>query len=409
MKGMRRKERGIVAVVVAIAMLILLLVAGFAIDIGHLALNKSRLQSTVDASALAAAKVLADSQSVEAADLAAREMFDLNAAKHRELREVLSGDAITVQFSNTLNPFVPGTTPPEYVRVIARGFSMWTSFTVLIGLDEMTTRASAVAGPMPSCEMWPVGVCAQPGSSAPSWGRVPYGQDGNTVTLLKWSATGTPPLGESNFQLLALPGGLGKRDLRQYLRAGAACVDLGGQVETEPGNATSIREGVNSRFYPPTRQRQLTYLPDMVAQPNDPASLPLASPDGITITSTDGQTTRTVTSIGDVAFSYVDYLADYAANRYQYPYPEGRAHRRIVTVPVIRAGECGDTHGRKTVDVVGYARYLLLQPVCLPKYCAPGTEGWVFAQYLDEGDVSGAGHFGPYRIVLHNDPDSPDS
>jgi len=404
MLRMRRHESGIVAVVVAVAMLVLLLMAGLAIDVGHLFLNKSRLQSTVDAAALAGAKVLADSQSVEAADAAARQMFDLNAAKHGELYEVLRGKGIIVEFSKSLKPFEPGTSPPEYVRVVAPNFSMWTSFTVLIGFDEMVTRASAVAGPVPTCEMWPVGVCAKPSSAAPNWGHMPYGQAGNTVTLLKWTAASGSEFGPGNFQLLALPESMGKRDARQNLRAGVACIDLGGKVTTEPGNAVMIREGVNSRFYPPSR-RGSVHLPDLVARPNDQSNLPLASADGTSITHDE----EPITGIGDVDFSYVDYLAAYAASDYDYPYPRGRAHRRVVTVPVIRAAQCGEIHGRRTVDVVGYARYLLLQPVCTPGNCPQGTEGWIYAQFLGEGQVSGAGMSGPYRIVLHNDPDSPDS
>ncbi len=38
-----------------------------------------------------------------------------------------------MQYSNTLQPFVPGTTPALYVRVVATNFSMWTSFTSMFG------------------------------------------------------------------------------------------------------------------------------------------------------------------------------------------------------------------------------------------------------------------------------------
>ena len=100
----RRQQRGIVAVLVAVGLLALLVMVGLAIDIGHLVLNKSRLQSTVDAAALAAAKVLDQSGSEPQATVVARSVFDLNAAKQPELSRVLSGAAITVQYSSTLNP-----------------------------------------------------------------------------------------------------------------------------------------------------------------------------------------------------------------------------------------------------------------------------------------------------------------
>ena len=74
-----RQQRGIVAVLVAIGLLALLAMAGLAIDTGHLVLNKSRLQSTVDAAALAAAKVLDQTGSRAQATAAARGVFALNA------------------------------------------------------------------------------------------------------------------------------------------------------------------------------------------------------------------------------------------------------------------------------------------------------------------------------------------
>ena len=81
MRSVRRQQRGIVAALVAVALLGVLLMAGLAIDIGHLVLNKSRLQSTVDAAALAAAKVLDQTGSEAQATAAARGVFDLNAAQ----------------------------------------------------------------------------------------------------------------------------------------------------------------------------------------------------------------------------------------------------------------------------------------------------------------------------------------
>ena len=85
MKRTSGQQRGIVAVVVAMALLVLLAMAGLAIDIGHLVLNKSRLQSTVDAAALAAAKTLDQAGSEDQATAAAHSTFDLNAAKFPEL------------------------------------------------------------------------------------------------------------------------------------------------------------------------------------------------------------------------------------------------------------------------------------------------------------------------------------
>ena len=135
-----KRQRGVVAIIVSIGLLALLAMVGLALDSGHAFLNKSRLQNAVDASALAAAKVFNELDSEPEATAAARNTFDLNAASVPELSRVMSGADLTVQFSNTLQPWAPGTTPAYYVRVVADDFTMWTSFTSLVGITE--TRKS---------------------------------------------------------------------------------------------------------------------------------------------------------------------------------------------------------------------------------------------------------------------------
>src|SRR5437868_4116251 len=76
---MRRKQRGITLIVVTIALLSLLLVGGLALDIGHVTVNKARLQATADSAALAAAKVLDVTGSTAQATVAATDVFALNA------------------------------------------------------------------------------------------------------------------------------------------------------------------------------------------------------------------------------------------------------------------------------------------------------------------------------------------
>ena len=408
------KQRGIVAVLVAIGLLALLAMVGLAIDTGQLVLNKSRLQSSVDAAALAAAKVLDQTKDEDQATDAANSAFTVNASR---LRGATSA-GIDVQYSRTLYPFAAGTTPANYVRVRAPDVSWRTGFIRVLGLGTLSTGATAVAGPSAPieapCGLFPVGVCAVPGSTAPYWGYVPYGRSGNTVTVLKQTSKDEPTIGPGNFQLLDMPDSSGKKDLRRNLAAGVACSDLGGVVVTETGNAATIRAGVNTRFdryLPPFKiGDRATYPPDYVETPNDPGALPLQSADGTTIT-VNG---TPINNIGDVPYSYVDWLADYAVEHYQNPYREGgRPERRIVTVPIIKADNCGITSGKKSVEVVGFGSFFLLQPVCEPSYCAGGIAGWIFGQFLGEGSVSGTpgphGGYGPYTIVLHNDPDSDDS
>ena len=52
------RQQGAVAILLTVAMVALLAMAGLALDGGHLLLNKTRLQNAVDAAALSGAKTL---------------------------------------------------------------------------------------------------------------------------------------------------------------------------------------------------------------------------------------------------------------------------------------------------------------------------------------------------------------
>lgn len=413
MGRMRRQQHGIVAVVVAIALLALLVMAGLAIDTGHLVLNKSRLQSTVDAAALAAAKVLDQSQSEAQATAAARSVFDLNAAQHGELGDEMSGADITVQYSRTLNPFAPGTAPAEYVRVIAPPFSMWTSFTQLLGFMEMTTDASAVAGPSAPiprpCDLFPIAVCGDPAHlDAYPWGFAPYPDPNSTVTGLKLAsgAAGTT-FGPGNFQLIRL-GGTGGSDVRLNMAGGAACADDMVEVDPKPGNVIGpAAQGLNTRFGQysgPLHGQQARYPPDYFTTPSP------QTPFGVD-EDTEAITFNGVPISGNVdeiagAYTYADYAAANLAVDPQNP-PAGVAQRRVVTIPIV---DCRNSvpGSSATLPVAGFACFFILQPML-----QSGSDGWIFGQFIEECPASGAPGpvpgYGPYKIVLHNDPDSPDS
>src|SRR5262249_31288772 len=141
----RRAQRGITLVTIAIAMLAMIAVAGLAIDVGHVVVNKSRLQAKVDAAALSAAKVLDTTGSTAQATTAANNVFALNAAQHPELLAAYGSVNRTIQYSNSLVPFAPGTVPPLYVRITASGFSIAATLTKAVGMNTFAVPAEAVA------------------------------------------------------------------------------------------------------------------------------------------------------------------------------------------------------------------------------------------------------------------------
>ena len=102
---MRRTQRGVTLVIVAIALFSLILVGGLALDIGRVMVNKSRLQATADAAALSAAKVLDITGSTSQATTAANNVFSLNAQHHSDLWSMYGSVTRTIDYSNTLVPF----------------------------------------------------------------------------------------------------------------------------------------------------------------------------------------------------------------------------------------------------------------------------------------------------------------
>src|SRR5687767_8934283 len=126
----RKSQQGAVAVLIAIAMGALILTAGMALDLGHAFLNKTRLQNTVDAAALAAAKARDDTGNTAIATAEAMQTFGNNAsaAGNSELFDAYGGGngsiQVTVEYSDTLPPFNPGAADGPYVRVRAIGFVM---------------------------------------------------------------------------------------------------------------------------------------------------------------------------------------------------------------------------------------------------------------------------------------------
>ena len=77
---MPHAQRGVSMILFTIGMLIIVLIGGLALDMSHAMLNKTRLQNSVDAAALAAASVLLSSSDTDRATDAAEDIFEANQA-----------------------------------------------------------------------------------------------------------------------------------------------------------------------------------------------------------------------------------------------------------------------------------------------------------------------------------------
>ncbi len=260
------RQRGVVVPIVVIGLLALLAVAGMALDGSHALGNKTRMQNTADAAALAAAKVLDDTDGdIGLATAAANSLFSANAdgAGNHEMNTVYdAGDiTVTIEYSATLNPFVPGSFLPGstswFVRVNASGFDTQTTLSRVLGINEISTPATAVAGPSGPlgvgngstvCDIAPIAVC---GGDIPVDDPLTLGVDEaqETLRVLKPVPADHEDIGAGNYKVLRLtdPGG---NALRQNI-AGSydQCVELGAPEpeETEPGVSSGpISQGFNT-------------------------------------------------------------------------------------------------------------------------------------------------------------------
>ena len=387
--SLRARQRGISIVLIMVALVALLAVGGLALDVSHALADKSRLQATVDAAALSAAKVLDTTGSTTQASAAASAVFTLNANQQSELKA--ANITPTVQFSNTLVPFSAGTVPAYYVKVTASGFSISATLARTVGINNLTMASSAIAGPSPTidngCNLAPLLVCG----TAPTAGNPLYGYSQGQVVALKLSAGGASSPG--NYNLLAL-GGNGANVVRQNLAGDYnSCANLNSTVTTQPGVAAGpTAQGLNTRFgqYQGGGMNSTSYPPDVITnQPSGTSRLSCSSSSCATIVTGPGGGTVITNASQYGAWSYDGmYLPDLQTGTLNNPPPSGVVDRRVLAAPV---GDCSTmTGGRTTVNVLGFACLFLLQDVD-----TSGTGGQIFGEMLPKCQIDGTPGVGP--------------
>jgi hypothetical protein len=400
----RRRERGAILVLVLVGLLALIAMAGLALDTAHVLLNKSRLQSALDAAALAGAKSLDQSASTATATLSAGSVFNANLVKYPELQTAVSGGlSLVVEYSSTLNPFSPGTAPAKFVRASITGFKTQMSLISALGISSINMTGNAVAGPSPpitsACNIVPVFMCADP-TKPPLFG---YAID--QVVGLNQVTGSTSAIGPGNFGLLSL-GGNGGSIVRNNLAGSySSCVSTGPNVPTEPGVAAGpVSEGINTRFnIYKSGLSSSTYPPDVINTTSHQTSLTTDGSGNVT------QGGTVVTTASQLTFNYASYTALLKSQSYDaQPAPNGTAAfgRRVLAVPL---GDCtGAANGKNTVTVNGFACVFLLQQ--LPN----GSNDTIYGQILKDCDAggkagAGGGTTGPHIIELYKSAGSPDS
>jgi len=286
------KQRGAVLVLFVIGMILIIAIAGLALDSSHAYIDKSEMQHALDAAALSGAMTIMSAGDCGNARADAEDTFGGNVTGTE-----LSGLTPTIEFAEALDGTYATSCPPDprFVRAKLRGddaFSMKTWLVSVLGKDTMTIGASAVAGPIDvnPCKVGPFVVCGNKEAGCNEddcYGYKPDYQNpkecflkvgsGNKVTpstgvaaeacgadITSWGSSQIGP-GNYNFKYYGSCSsgqGGGQKCMRESIgkSANQQCEEANlGYAETQTGNGASISKAYNTIFgeYPPG-QGQIT-------------------------------------------------------------------------------------------------------------------------------------------------------
>lgn len=405
----RQRERGATLVLLVVAMLALIAMAGLAIDTAHVLLNKSRLQSALDAGALSAAKVLDQTGgNTASATVAANSVFALNVAQYPELQTAVTGGlTMTTDYSNTLIPFNPGTTPALFARTAINGFQTAMSFVAVLGITSLNMAGSAVAGPSAPltnvCNIVPIVMCGTASAGGPLFGYTANQVLG--LSQVPGNINSSTSLGPGNFNLLSV-GGTGGAIVRTNFAGNySACASVGGTVPSQTGvQAGPVAQGVNTRFN--QYQGGLTpaaYPPDVINSAAHQTNLTGTTASGIY----EGATS--ITNASQLSFNWSQYNTLEQGTTFDTaPLPSGIGafRRREVAVPI---GNCSvQANGQTNLPVLGFACVFLLQ--ALPNSGQQNLYAQIISGCDAGGRPGGGGNTtGPHIIELYKSAGSPDS
>ncbi len=257
------QQRGAAIVLVTIGMVAMLTMAGLALDMGEVYINKTRLQNALDAAALSAAKQLViNPGGTTEAVTKARDTFALNQDEGNEQLGSIAQTDVNVEFSDTLVPWSPNS-GTNFVRVWVDTFSLDSYLISLIGISDKPVVASATAGPAKTqCpNVFPLMACGWDeehpsgnGGSANNWGYTV----GDLVVLKVHSGPcPDPPTpenpdpcnGPGNFNVLDVGSGASAVRAAICGQGEHQCIEEGQLAQTEPGNMVGpVGQAINAYF-----------------------------------------------------------------------------------------------------------------------------------------------------------------
>jgi hypothetical protein len=428
---LRKRQRGTVAVVVGLTILVLVGMMGLALDSGQLFVNKTELQNAADACALAAAQELdGNANALTRADAAGVLVGTQNLVGFQRAAVTLT--AADIRYSQHLSPNSAYQTSADGADPATARFAMCTVerddigmwFMGVRGFGDQTVSAYAVATLAPSqstCAV-PVGLCKQTGGSVANpyagfvvgqWydGKFESGGTGGGGNCVSPSgSTGTS--GNFNWIDFSPPNG-GADELKDILTGVGQCElppvgTLVGQTGTSNGlkAAWNTRFGIYSGSYnannAPPDFTGVAYTNPNYPQGQDADTWPTSSatvpPNAYSGSPSSGTTPNYETA----AAARTPYQGSNPAGVGGSPsilpqitpadgspsYTGNGSKRRLVVAPIVNC-ESLCVSGTTTVPIMGYGCVLMLSPM-------PNNPDQIYLEYRGAANeaTSGCASFG---------------
>ncbi len=409
----RNKQRGLVAIFVTAAFLFFLGIAAFTVDVNHAYMNKSKLQNSVDAAALAGAYYAANDKSES--DINGIIITTIEQAEGFAGNSELSSlsDYVVIRYDSDSEGDFSGTTKPAsddiYVRVSISHYPLNNYFASIFGVDKYIS-ASAVAGPSSDitgvCNIVPLMVCAAgPDTETTVGGYVP----GQVYSIKGPDDT----IGDNSYKLSDIAGA-NANDINDAMASGYdQCVDIkpGTLLGDKSGVTSSVGNSINSRFGEDVRQGEYK---DLVKYPPDTC---ITEPDNLACYVESDDDTNTCIASNKVKQAndpilYFDKENEFDHTEYKNCSVNNSGSefavsgRRVLHVPIV---DCDSMVGDEA-PIVTFGCFYLVQHV------GENGLGQTFVgQFIKECPITNGtfddlnGNEGPFRIVLYKDPLSEDS
>lgn len=362
----RRHQRGAIAIIVGLTIVVMIGFAGLALDGGRLYVNKTETQNAADACALAASLELTGAPNIPLANFpiaesAGRLVASRNSADFQGA--AIANANVSVEFGTSLTGGWVGagaaTADSKYVRCTIAQPDLAPWFMQVLGFGNQTVSSLATATLAPSqapCTAIPIGLCSA--STVPPYGLVP-GQWYSGGLSNQNSLTGS-----FNWIDFSPPSG-GASELTAALLGSGACTVTPGTQVGQSGAQQALRKAWNTRFgiYDPSTppynpdspvpdRSGYSYRPfNWPSQFNAAANFssvqrPAYAPYGTTVS--DG---NAITNLNVQTNNTVLQSPALAARN---------ANRRFVPVPIVN---CAGFASSQTVPVLDWACVLLLHPM----------------------------------------------